>query len=261
MNSVADLSRLLDRPMAPVAAIVLRAIETGPTDAADALLPRELVRLLEPGDLAVETGWCTMPDGVGFTAVRTPMPGITGEMLDWWFAWHPHDAMRYRIWFPGAHAGISFDPAARPAAKAYWNTVHHPVEDVGLGMQHLRIRFLDPVAFGFPENVLRHPSVATIVCGLVGDDHRRVWHTRMCHFARRTDDAVELRSRFWLGAELRLFMPSALAVPVNRLLTLPALRRRVIPRQAPLAMARHCAAEYANLASFLPKLHQEHASS
>ncbi len=260
MNGVTDLSRLLDRPMARVDADVLRAIAAGPMDVADALLPTQLVRLLAPGDLPGETGWCSVPDGVGYTAVCTPMPGITGEMLDWWFAWHPHDPMRYRIWFPSAHAGISIEPAARPAAKAYWNTVHHPVEDVGLGMQRLRIRFLDPVAFGFPEGVLEHPSVATIVCGLVGDDRRRVWHTRMCHFARRTNDGVELRSRFWLGAELRLFTASALATPTNRLLSRPALRRRVVPCKAPLAMARHCAAEYANLASLLPQLHQEHAT-
>ena len=260
VNRVAGLSRLLDRPMAPVDADVLCAIAAGPIDAANALLPTQLVRLLEPGELPGETGWCTMHDGVGYTAVRTPMPGVTGEMLDWWFAWHPHDPMRYRIWFPGAHAGISIEPAARPAAKAYWNTVHHPIEDVGLGMQHLRIRFLDPVAFGFPEHVLEHPSVATIICGLVGDDRRRVWHTRMCHFARRTDNGVELRSRFWLGAKLRLFTSSPLAAPINHLLANPAVRRRLIPRQAPLAMAHHCAAEYANLASLLPQLHQEHAT-
>jgi phloretin hydrolase len=161
---------------------------------------------------------------------------------------------------PAAHTGISIEPAATPTAKPYWNTVHHPVEDVGLGMQHLRIRFLDPVAFGFPERVQRDPSVATIVCGLVGDDRRRVWHTRLCHLARRTEEGVELRSRFWLGAELRLFTASAFAGAINRLLNTPAIRRRVIPRRAPLAMARHCAAEYANLASLLPQLHQEHAT-
>jgi phloretin hydrolase len=83
--------------MAPVDADVLRAIAAGPMDAADALLATQLARLLEPGNLAGETGWCSLPDGVGYTAVRTPMPGVTGEMLDWWFAWHPHDPMRYRM--------------------------------------------------------------------------------------------------------------------------------------------------------------------
>jgi phloretin hydrolase len=262
VSAVDDLSRLLDRPMSPPAEEVLRAIAAGPMDAADALSPGELRRLLEPGDLPGETGWCRLRDGSGYTAVRTAMPGIDGEMLDWWFDWHPHDPLRYRIWFPGAHEDISWEPAATPPpgdrGKPYWNTVHGPLEDVGLGMQRLRIRFLDPVEFGFPRNALRDPSIATIVCGIVGDERRRAWHTRLCHFARRTPDGVELRSRFWLGAELRLFSTSPLASPVNMLLSRPVVRRRVVPRRAPEVMAAHCAAEFANLASLLPPLYREH---
>jgi phloretin hydrolase len=265
MSTPETLSGLLARPMTPPAEDVLRAIEAGPMDPADALAPTELARLLEPGELAGETGWCRLDDGCGYTAVRTWMPGVDGEMLDWWFEWHPHDPLRYRVWFPDAHADISFAPAPPSretgAAKPYWNTLNGPLEDIGLGMQRLRIRFLDPVAFGFPENVLRDPAVATIVCGVVGDERRRAWHTRLCHFARRTPEGVELRSRFWLGAELRLFSGSPLAAPVNRLLARPSLRRRLVPRRAPLAMARHCAAEFANLASLLPELHREYGQA
>ena len=245
--------------MTPPDPEVLRAIEAGPMAAGDALPRARLARLLERGELPGETGWCRLQDGVAYTAVRTQMRGVTGEMLDWWFGWHPHDPVRYELWFPGAHADIAFEPPAVPAGKPYWNTVHHPVEDVGLGMQHLRIRFLDPVAFGFPEGVLEHPSVATIVCGVVGDDRRRAWHTSMCHFARHTGDGVELRSRFWIGATLRPFGPSALAAPVSRVLQRPQIRRLLVPREAPLAMARHCAAEYANLASLLPQLYEQYA--
>jgi hypothetical protein len=249
-----ELERLLERPMAPVAPAVEQAIAAGPADPSEVLRPHEVARLLEPGHLPGETTWCNTAEGCGYAAVNTPMPGISGEMLDWWFSWHPHDALRYRIWFPGAHEDISFEPAAELAAKPYWNSVHHPVEDIGLGMQRLRIRFLDPVAFGFPPGVLDDAAVATIVCGLVGDDRLGVWHTRMCHFGRRTGEGLELRSRFWIGSELRLFARSALVAPINRLLGLPAVRRAAIPRRAARAMARHCAAEYANLASLLPEL-------
>ena len=255
-----DLSELLERPLTPPAADVLAAIEAGPIDPAAALPPGDLARLLDAGELPAETGWCNMPDGTGYTAVRTAMPGISAQMLDWWFRWHPHDPLRYRIWFPGAHADISFEEARRPAPNGLWGTVHHPVEDIGLGMQHLRIHFLDPVAFGFPAGVLEQSGVATIVCAIVGDDRMRAWHTRMCHFARRTDSGLVLRSRFWIGGELRLFMRARPAAPVNRLLALPAVRRRAVPRRAPLVMARHCAAEYANLAALLPDLYARHAA-
>ena len=75
-------------------------------------------------------------------------------------------------------------------AKAHWGTVHHPVEDVGLGTVHARIAFLAPSAMGFSGDALSDPRVATIVCGYAGDDRRRVRHTPMVHVFLRTDDGV-----------------------------------------------------------------------
>ena len=133
------------------------------------------------------------------------MPGVSAEMLDWWFDWHPRDPLRYRIWFPQDHFDISFEPATKPGAKPFYNTIHHPVEDVGLGRDRIRIEFLDPVEFGFPEGSVPSENCATIVCGHAGDDKRRVRHTRMCHFARGTDDGIELRSRFWIGERIEFY--------------------------------------------------------
>jgi hypothetical protein len=28
---------------------------------------------------------------------------VTAEVIDWWFAWHPLDSLRYRIWYPPQH--------------------------------------------------------------------------------------------------------------------------------------------------------------
>ena len=103
----------------------------------------ELDRLLDPAPLAAETGWCTLPDGVGYVAVRTAMPAVSAEMVDWWFDWHPRDPMRYRVWHPQAHERQLRRPAApRAGAKAHWGAVHHPVEDVGTGTVHARIAFV-----------------------------------------------------------------------------------------------------------------------
>lgn len=258
MNGAAPSDGLMGPRSACVDADTAASIERGPIDPSGALRPDELERLLDRDDPAARTGWCTLPDGTGYAAVHTPMPQVSGEMLDWWFHWHPHDPIRYRAWFPGAHVDITFEPPVAPQAKPYWGAVHHPVEDIGLGMQRLRIRFLDPAAFGFPPGVLGRPDVATIICGIVGDDRRRAWHTRMCHLARRRDDGVELASRFWIGGELRLYTRAIIASPVDRVLATPLLRRRLVPRRAPLAMARHCATEYANLAALLPDLFARH---
>lgn len=251
----AALDALLSGPAAQPGAATLEAIDAGPMPEADALARSDLDRLLDPAPLTRETGWCRLPDGCGYVAVRTAMPGVSGEMVDWWFDWHPRDARRYRAWHPAAHRDNALDPPARPGAKAHWGAVHHPVEDIGIGTVHARIAFLAPSAAGFSGDALDEPRVATIVCGRVGDDRRRVWHTLMAHVFLRDGDGIVLRSHFWLGAGIRPFGPAPLGTAGAALLNRPAVRRRAIPAAAPRALARHCAEEYANLAAFLPGLH------
>lgn len=243
----------LERPMTPPRAETLAAIEAGPIDAAEALALEDLDRLLDPAPLTVETGWCTLADGCGYVAVHTEMPGVTGEMVDWWFDWHPREALRYRIWHPPAHFDNSVEPAREVGAKAHWGTVHHPVEDVGTGVVHARIEFVPPSRIGFGSDALQDERVATIVCGYAGDDSRHVCHTPMCHVFLEDDGGVVLRSRFWLGAALRPYGP--LGGVGEALINRRSVRERALPRGLPAALATHCAEEYANLGSLLGELY------
>lgn len=249
--------------MAPPDPAVLAAIGAGPIDPADALPRDALDRLLDPAPLPVESGWCWLPDGVGYVAVRTAMPGVSGQMIDWWFDWHPRDPQRYRAWHPRAHLDNRLDPPAPGAspAKAHWGAVHHPVEDVGTGAVHARIAFCPPRELGFASDALEDPRVATIVCGWAGDDRRRVRHTPMAHVFLRdpNGEGVVLRSRFWLGAAVRPYAPAPLAALGERLLNTRRARRMTLPREIPRALATHCAEEFANLAALLPELHARHA--
>ncbi len=248
-----SLQDYLERPMTPPDALTLRAIEAGPLDAALALPREQMDRLVDPTELPGETGWCKLADGVGYVAVRTAMPGVTAEMVDWWFDWHPREAIRYRIWHPKAHRENSIEEPARPGERPYWGTVHHPVEDVGLGVVHARIEFVAPSRIGFSSDFLADERVASIVCGYAGDDRRHVRHTPMVHVFLNEPGGVLLRSRFWLGAALAPYGP--LGALGGRLMNRPAVRRRAMPAGIPRALARHCAEEYANLGALLPELY------
>lgn len=221
----------------------------------------ELDRLLDPAPLPLEDGWSRLEDGVRLVAVRTEMPGVSAEMVDWWFDWHPRDPERYRLWHPAAHFGNSLEEPARPRAKAHWGAVHHPVEDVGTGTVHARIEFLAPTELGFSTDALEDPAVGTVVCGLVGDDRKRLRHSAMAHVFLAADDGLVLRSRFWLGARIRPYAPAPLATLGERALNRPAVRDRALPREIAPALARHCAEEYANLARILPDLFRDYARS
>ncbi|MBS1894587.1 MAG: hypothetical protein JST59_25070, partial [Actinobacteria bacterium] len=217
-GAAGDLGAYLDRAPAPADAEALAAIARGPADPAKALAPTALDRLLDPEPLPLESGWCTLPDGIRFVAVRTPMPGVHAEMVDWWFDWHPRDPLRYRVWHPRAHRGNTLEPPPVPGAKPFWGAVHHPVEDIGTGTVHARIAFLAPSELGFSTDALDDPVVGTIVGGMVGDDRRRTSHSLMVHVFLRDDDGLVLRSHFWLGASIRPYLPDAFAEPIARLL-------------------------------------------
>lgn len=106
----------------------------------------DLNDLLLPGYLPMETGFCRMPNGRFFVAVRTELKDVTTEMINWWFDWHPKESLRYRVWFPEAHFGISMKDKDRhqqtPDSLPHWHTTHYPIEDVGLGSETIAIHFL-----------------------------------------------------------------------------------------------------------------------
>lgn len=233
-----DLTALLERPMSPP------QVQPRKIDPADALALTDLDRLLDPALIEHETGWCRLANGIAYAAVRTEMPGVTREMVEWWFDWHQRESIRYQIWFPGAHESTSWKPPAEPGAKPHWGAVHYPVEDIGLGMDKLWIAFKAPTGIGFSTDALDDPNVATIVGGYVGDRKRRVQHTLMCHVFLQEEGGLVQRSRFWIGGAIR---PEPANNRFVRLLT--------VPRRAPQAMAEHCAVEYANLATLLPELY------
>jgi hypothetical protein len=251
----AYLTALLDRPIAAPGPQARRAVEAGPIAPVDALAIADLDRLLDPAPVAAETGWCTLPDGVGYVAASTPMPGVTAAMVDWWFDWHARDPLRYRVWHPLAHISNSIDPPPVPGGRPHWGAVHHPVEDVGTGVVHARISFLRPTDYGFSTDALDRPGVATIVGGEVGDDRRRSRHSLMTHVFLDAGDGLVLRSRFWLGSRIRPYLPGPLAAPLVPLLNTEAVRRRLLPAGLPRALAGHCIEEYANLAGLLPDLY------
>jgi hypothetical protein len=247
------LLEYLKRSPTPPDVNVRQAID-GPIDPADALGLTAVDRLLDPAPLPRESGWCTLADGVGYVAVRTRMPRVNGEMVDWWFDWHPRESLRYRIWHPTAHrANVLREPSVA-GAKAHWGAVHHPVEDIGTGVVHARIEFKAPRQMGMSTDALEDRAVATIVCGEVGDDRLHVRHSSMFHVFLREGDGVVLRSHFWLGASIRPY--GALAAPGERLLNRALVRRVALPRGLPRALATHCAEEYSNLAALLPEVYE-----
>ncbi|MBU6338083.1 MAG: hypothetical protein KGR19_09785 [Acidobacteria bacterium] len=251
------LAAYLDRPLAEPNPEALAAVTGGPMAPFDALALSRIDRQLDPEPLAVESGWCVMPDGVVKVQVLTPMPGVSAEMVDWWFDWHPREPDRYRAWHPASHVTNTLVEPARAGAKAHWGATHYPVERLGGEEVRVRIEFVAPVDIGFSTNALGDPAVATVVCGLAADMRIRVRHTAMSHvWLDDGDGGTRLRSHFWCGAVVRPDLPGALGDLAGSLLNRAAVRRRALPADLGPSLSRHCVEEFSNLAEILPGLYE-----
>ena len=94
------------------------------------------------------------------------MPGVTGEMLDWWFPWHSVGSdLRYKIWDPEDHyfaraypASYVVDPNV-PMNQKTWGVDHYIMEDVGPGPEFLKLCFKRPADFGYDESIIGTENV------------------------------------------------------------------------------------------------------
>jgi len=231
-----------------------------PIDSSKALPIERLNDLLNPGYLEVEAGWCILPNGAGFVANLTTMPGVTVEMLNWWFSWHALESLRYKIWFPPAHFATSVSDEDRqkllkletPLTAKFQGTTHHVVEDIGGGPEKITIAFLTPEDAGFDMSRFRAPFIGTVMAGngrsrpVNAPFFKPSAPAFMCHAVREVPGGVEVRTRFWLGYHMIKRKPRKLLPPFVR-----------VPAAAAKGLAIHGVREYTNLAVLLPTIYEE----
>lgn len=239
-----DMMQLMDKPLPEIPYDIAGALDKN----AITLTPFDRKNdILADVDLQNEIGFRKMDDGSYLVSMVCPMPGITVQMIEWWFWWHPQADERYRVWFPGAHYAIGYSKKQKDyfCCKAYpgfQNNTQYPVEKIGGSKLPLRIDFVTPEEFGFSKQVMAENGIAHIVCGQVGAFNNLVRHTQMAHIFKQTEDGLFMISRFWLGTVMKN----------------PLLRKRIITEDMARGMAEHCCVEYRNLCQILPELYGQY---
>jgi len=232
-------------------------LDRGPVDPALALPIQQRNELLKPGYLPVERGYCIMPDGSGFVSGLTKMPGLTADMIDWWFAWHGLEGLRYGIWDPDDHYDIHVAPEdlerrlnpKLSLRERNWNTTDVVTEDIGTDSMVLDISFMSPEDFGYDMGAFRKGALTAVSANL-GMHEPKSKLVAFTHVAREILGGIELRSRFWLGWNIVAKKPVRVGQDV------PAEVIAGICK----GLAYHCPKEYHNLAAILPKVYAENVN-
>ena len=245
-------ARFFKSEMAPLAGPIIEALGVGAV-AHELMLPLDQISSLDRPDYwPVENGFAICPDGSVRVFVHTPMPGVSPEMWDWWFAWHGSEANRYKLWHPRAHVWVGWEDG-RSDLDHYIGRISNVVEYVGSTRLDLTIRFVPPPSLGIPPSSFGPGKNQTFICargGLAGTPVETGW---LIHQVRAVPGGSEMRSRFYLGGQhvqarrKGSLLGETIAAAARRFARLP-------PAQAPDLLV-HCAQEMSHLATILPELY------
>lgn len=238
-----------EQELAPVPAEKLKILAEGPSSVAAVPFEKRQLFLEGKDSEFCQIGYGVAPDGTGFVCNETYMPGVTGEMLDWWFPWHSVGSdLRYKLWDAEDHyfaradkPDYVCDPAV-PVNQKTWGVNHYILEDVGPGPEFLKLCFKSPADFGYDASVVGTASCQSLVCA-IGEGNCAA---AMTHKWVPDKDGVLFSSRFWIGYAL---------VNGEYVKILPEGVR--LPEIVPKGLFAHNIKEFSNLAAILPKLWNE----
>lgn len=241
--------KYFERDLAPIPEEKLQILENGPSSIPGVPFDQRQLFLEGKDCEYCQTGYGVHEDGTGFVCNTTYMPGVTGEMLDWWFPWHSVGSdLRYKIWDPEDHyfarandAAYVCDPSV-PMNEKTWGVDHYIMEDVGPGPEFLKLCFKNPKEYGYDTSVIGSDVCQSLVCA-IGESG---CPAAMTHKWYPYKDGVMFCSRFWIGYGV---------VDGKMVKILPEGVR--IPDIMPKGLFAHNIKEFTNLASILPEVYEE----
>jgi hypothetical protein len=240
--------KYFEGPMAPVPEEKLRLVDT-PSKVRSIPFEEKNAFLRGEDKEYCQLGYGIAPDGTGFVCNDTYMPGVTVEMMDWWFPWHSVGSdLRYKMWDPEDHyfaranrADYVCDPQV-PVNQKTWGVDHYIMEDIGFGPSFIHLQFKRPRDFGYDESIIGSKTCASLVCAVgEGGDSSAMTHKWIPY-----KDGILFSSRFWIGYAIRdgkivKAVPEGVSVPV----------------EAARGLFAHNIKEFTNLARILPGVYAE----
>lgn len=211
-----------------------------------------------------EDGWCHYDDGTGYVASRTHFPGVTADMISWWFWWHSVSGERYSLWHPWAHEDAAstfadkFDDRSLNNSQKLVGSIHHIKEIIGHSEQSIDIHWQRPSYFKLDESKFAQNGIVASACGEILIQGTPLKAVDMIHLWYQTDSGLELRSRYFLANNLQLRIPVlGKLLPVDQVVNALGVKNFIVGRDLAHEQFYHDSQEMTHLASILPDLYEE----
>lgn len=192
------------------------------------------------------------PDGTALVTCVTDLPGVTPEMIDWWFGWHITEAERYRLWHPTAHISsraLEDRASTSDLRTRYIDNISYVDEYIGPALKNLAIAFKPPQHFGFSSEALKG---STAICAETSDRKLKSRGGFLVHYVVPTATGSQMRSGFWLGyLKSNIF---GLGPVLDKALNTSIARKVLLTEELMRDLLIHCGEEMNHLAKFLPEL-------
>ena len=150
-------------------------------------------QLLEPGHHALETGVQRLESGQLMVAALTPIRGVKGAMVEWWFGFL-ETTEQYRWWHPLDHEWCEW--VGERGTGVYVGGTHRVHERIGGELQKLKIHFREPAQV-LDVSRFEEAGVSSLQYARIGPLESEGWLGHVIHICRDTDYGTEMRSRFY----------------------------------------------------------------
>ncbi|OON95756.1 MAG: hypothetical protein ATN36_07465 [Epulopiscium sp. Nele67-Bin005] len=249
-------SKYLQKAMTKIPQEDLDFINKGPVDPKKALSIVNAKEMLNDGYLEIENGYCVMENGTGFSASKVFMPNVTPKMIDWWFNWHVLEDVRYKIWCPVGHVGISakephlhLDSSNIPLNQRNIGRTHYPIEGFDIkGATQVEIKFYPPSVLGITPHMFKNSSIATFEIATCKNVSPNIPINVFFHAIREVEGGIEFRSRYWGRYTIKNNKIAKSNIPLPKNITLALARNNCI----------HSLIEYNHLSAILPHIYAEY---
>lgn len=181
-------------------------------DPAKALRIDEVEKLFQKGYDEVENGWCVMPDGTGYSAVKIDMPDVTAQELMPFQIYGHMNNLQYKTWLPKMHlqqgdftienfgwGPLLFHQRQLMAENGIDPSMVNPADMTPqklaqLSMRACGVEIEDPKAVD-PDFIALVGGPVYTIDVLTGDRNDLTMLTNI----REKNGGLELRVRVWLG--------------------------------------------------------------